>query len=134
MNAYVLCPLLPPSPAMQPTFNNQEAETRQWAMFLHLSLLAGALVPGAGFVLPVVLWQVKKTELPGLDAHGKAVTNWLLSAIIYGTVCGVLCLVLVGIPLLIALGVLSLVFPIMGAVRASEGQLWKYPLTIPFFR
>ncbi len=102
-------------------------------MFLHLSLLAGLVVPGAGFILPIVLWQVKKETVPGLDAHGKVVANWMLSALIYAVVSGFLCLLLVGIPLLVILGLLSIIFPIIGGIRANEGILWKYPMSIQFF-
>src|SRR4051794_824783 len=60
-----------------------EGQTDLWAMFLHMSILAGYVVPIAGFVLPVLIWQVKKGELPGLDEHGKVVVNWLISKLIY---------------------------------------------------
>src|SRR6187431_2675255 len=55
-------------PAAAPV--NSEAALRQWAMFLHLSMLAGYLVPFAGLVAPVVIWQIKKSEMPGIDVHG----------------------------------------------------------------
>src|SRR5262245_15214604 len=57
-----------------------DQRTQQWAMFIHLSLLAGWVVPMAGFVLPIILWQIKKEELPGVDVHGKIVTNWILTS------------------------------------------------------
>ena len=53
----------------------REMQTRQWAMFIHLSVLAGHLVPVAGLVLPIVLWQIKKNELPGVDVHGRIVQS-----------------------------------------------------------
>ncbi|RSK35161.1 DUF4870 domain-containing protein [Hymenobacter metallilatus] len=109
-----------------------DSDTRQWAMFLHFSLLAGLLVPGAGFILPIVLWQIKKNELPEIDAHGKVVMNWLLSALLYGVVCGILSFLLIGIPLLAILGILTLVFPIIGGIKANEGIVWPYPLSIRF--
>ncbi|AMJ65296.1 DUF4870 domain-containing protein [Hymenobacter sp. PAMC 26628] len=115
------------------TLPPSELETRQWATFLHLSLLAGLVVPGAGFILPIILWQVKKDELPGIDAHGKVVANWLISALIYGAVAGGLCFVLVGFPLLGLLGLLAFVFPIIGALKANDGVVWAYPLAIRFF-
>jgi uncharacterized Tic20 family protein len=118
---------------MQSPFLSPDQETRQWATFLHLSLLAGVLVPGAGFVLPIVLWQLKKNELPGIDAHGKVVANWIASSLIYGLVCGMLIVFLVGLPLLGALGIVGIVFPIIGAVKAHDGELWSYPLSIRFF-
>ena len=109
-------------------------ETNQWAMFLHLSLLAGFVVPLAGLVAPIVIWQVKKPELPEIDLHGKVVVNWIISALIYAVLCFILAFVIVGIPLLIALGVLGIVFPIIGAVKAGGGELWRYPLTIDFLK
>lgn len=124
--------LLFPFRTMYPTPTSDQA-TRQWATFIHLSLLAGFLVPGAGFILPIVLWQVKKDELPGIDAHGKVVANWLVSALIYGIVSSLLMFVLIGFPLLGLLALLAVVFPIIGAIRANEGVLWPYPLSIRFF-
>lgn len=121
-----------PAEAPAPSPGDVEAQTRQWACFLHLSILTGYVVPLAGLVVPVVIWQLKKAELPGLDAHGKVVVNWIISSILYAVVSVVLVFVLIGIPMLVALGVLSVVFPIIGAVKANEGQVWKYPLSIPF--
>lgn len=109
------------------------AELRQWAVLLHLSIFAGYLVPMAGFVAPIVIWQVKKQELPGLDAHGRAAANWLLSHLIYTVGSVLLCLCCIGIPMLIALALVSLVFPIVAAVKAGDGVVWKYPFSIPFF-
>jgi uncharacterized Tic20 family protein len=111
-----------------------QQQTRQWAMFVHLSQLANFVVPFSGFVVPIVLWQVKKAELPGIDVHGKIVVNWILSAIIYGFACIPLLFLLVGIPLLIALGIVGIIFPIIGAVKATNGEAWKYPLSIPFLK
>ena len=116
------------------TLTSADQETRQWAMFLHLSLLAGFVVPFAGLVVPIIIWQLKKNELPGLDPHGKVVANWLVSALIYGVVAGILCLVLIGLPLLALLGLLAVVFPIIGAIKANNGELWAYPLSIQIFK
>jgi hypothetical protein len=110
----------------------KERQTPQWAMLLHLSLLAGFLVPLAGLIVPIVIWQIKKTDLPGLDAHGKMVVNWIISAVIYAILCGLLVFVVIGIPLLLALFVIGIVFPIIGAIKANDGVLWNYPLTITF--
>ena len=112
---------------------DREQHTRQWAMFLHLSLLSNFVVPLAGLVVPIVLWQVKKNELPGIDVHGKVVVNWIISSIIYAVVCIPLIFAIIGIPLLIALGIIGIIFPIIGGVKASNGELWKYPLSITFF-
>jgi len=107
-----------------------EQETRQWAMFLHLSQLAGFVLPLAGLVLPIVIWQVKKTSLPGIDVHGKVVANWIISVIVYGVACVLLAFVVIGIPLLVALAVVALVFPIIGGMKAGNGEVWRYPMSL----
>lgn len=104
-----------------------------WAGVLHLSLLLGYLIPGAGLVAPVIIWQAKK-ESPMIDRHGRAVMNWLISHVIWLLVSALLCFVLVGISMLWAWGVIAIIFPCIGAVRAFEGKFWSYPLCIRFFK
>ncbi len=118
-----------PQPAGQP-----DSETRNWAMILHLSMLSGLVVPMAGLVVPIVIYFVKKDALPGLEPHGKVVFNWMISAVIYAIVSMILILVVVGFLMLFVLAVLSIVFPIIGGIKASEGEVWDYPLSIPFFK
>ncbi|MDB5342492.1 MAG: hypothetical protein JWP89_869 [Schlesneria sp.] len=110
-----------------------ERATRQWAAILHLSAFAGYfLVPVAGLVAPILIWQIKKDQLPGLDIHGRNATNWIISSLIYGVISGILILVVIGIPMLIALMACGIAFPIIAAVKANNGEVWKYPLTIEF--
>ena len=109
-------------------------QTRQWSIILHFSQFSGLLIPFGGFLVPIIIWQLKKNELPGIDAHGKMITNWILSAFIYGLVNFFLIFLIIGIVLLPILGGCCLVFPIIGGIQASNGKLWKYPLSIPFFR
>jgi uncharacterized Tic20 family protein len=113
---------------------NPTSPERQWAMILHFSQYAGYVVPLAGVLVPVLIWQLKKAEFPGLDAHGKAVVNWLISVMVYGAVCFLLSFLLIGIPLLYVLGVIGLIFPVVGGIKAHSGQAWKYPLSLPIFR
>ena len=117
----------PAGPASAPDL---EQQTRQWALCLHLSVLAGLLVPIAGVVVPILIWQLKKAELPGLDVHGINAVNWMISALIYSVVGFILVFVIIGGPLLIVLCVLGVVFPIIAAIKANNGVVWQYPLTI----
>ena len=109
-------------------------ETRQWAVLLHLSTLLGFVVPLLGFIVPIIIWQWKKTELHGIDAHGKVVANAIVSYIIWGAIALPLCLLLIGFFLLWVLGILAVIFPIIAALKARDGELWDYPLCFKFFR
>jgi len=108
-------------------------DLRLWSMLLHLSLLAGFVVPVAGLVVPIVIYVVKKDDLPGLEAHFNVVINWILSALIYGLIGVILMLILIGFVVLWAIAILTLIFSIIGAIKANDGEVWEYPLSIRFF-
>lgn len=113
----------------------QDKETNTWAMILHLSLLAGLIVPFAGLIAPIVIFFIKKDSLPGIVPHGYVVFNWMISAFIYAIVSGILVLAMgLGLLLLLVLAILSIVFPIIGGIKASDGEVWPYPLSIKFFK
>jgi len=118
---------------MQPSFLQTQDE-RQMGMFLHLSQLANVIFFPVGIVLPIVLWQTQKEKIPALDAHGKMIVNWMISSTIYAVVSIVLCLVLVGFFMLIALALVGIIFPIIGGIKANNGELWQYPLVIRFLK
>ncbi|HEX8288502.1 MAG TPA: DUF4870 domain-containing protein [Pyrinomonadaceae bacterium] len=112
----------------------QTTGEKQTGMFLHLSQLLNFVIPFAGVIAPIVIWQMKKDEIPALDAHGKMIVNWMISALIYSAVSLVLAIVLVGFLGFIALTVVGVAFPIIGAIKANNGELWEYPLTIKFLK
>ncbi len=119
-------------------FGRGDLSPRQWAALLHWSMLAGIVLPLAGLVAPIIIWQIKRERLPGLDTHAYVVLNWILSLLIYSAGLGLIALTMVGIPIALigglALTVLAIVFPIIGGIRANEGTVWPYPLSIPFFQ
>jgi uncharacterized Tic20 family protein len=106
-------------------------DIRTWCVACHLSALAGFVVPAFGHVLgPLIVWLIKRGDSPEIDAHGKEALNFQISMLIYNLVAGVLCLLLIGFALLAVLHILNVVFVILAAVKASEGQMYRYPLTI----
>lgn len=109
-------------------------ESRNWSMGLHLSMLAGLVIPFAGLVAPIVIWQTKKDQYPELDAHGKMATNFMISMCIYFFISFLLMFVLIGIPMVFAALVVSVIYPIVGGIKASNGELWGYPGIIKFLK
>jgi uncharacterized Tic20 family protein len=97
----------------------------------HASALAGFLVPWAGHIVgPLVVWLAKRADSSEADAHGKESINFQLSMLIWNALAGILCLILIGIPMLIVLHILNVIFVIVASIQASEGKLYRYPLTI----
>jgi uncharacterized Tic20 family protein len=120
-------------PEFSETPPTPENHVRHWAMALHLSQLAHYLVPLGGIVAPIVIWQVQKDQMPEIDQHGRIVANWLVSLLIYLTICGVLFLVVIGFFLIWIPLALALIYPIIGGIKASQGEAWHYPGSFRFF-
>jgi len=101
---------------------------------MHISQFAGVIVPGFGFAVPVILWIVNKTNSAKVDAVGKHIINFMISMCIYYIASSVLCCLLIGIPMLFALGIMQIVFVIIAAIKANNGETWRYPLTVDFLK
>ncbi len=115
-------------------FGSASSDVNLWSMFIHLSQFCGYIVPLAGMIVPVVLWQIKKSDSEMIDKHGRIVTNWIISELMYTIVFVLLCFIIIGIPLLVALAVVGVIFPIIGGIKANNGEVWPYPLSLKFFR
>lgn len=105
-----------------------------YCMVLHLSQFLGFIIPLLGLIAPIVLWLINKEKNRNIDRHGRVVLNWMLSCLIYAIICYILVFVWIGMLLLPALMIVSIVFIILGAIRANEGILWRYPLSIEFLK
>ncbi|MDR3109808.1 MAG: DUF4870 domain-containing protein [Planctomycetaceae bacterium] len=109
-------------------------KTNTYCMLLHLSQLLIFPLLGVGLVVPVLLWAINKDKEPLVDRHGKNVVNWLISDAIYASVGTILFFVWGGTLTIEALAFVSIVFPIIGGIKAKDGIVWEYPLTIRFFK
>jgi uncharacterized Tic20 family protein len=108
-----------------------------WAMFCHLAGLAGYVIPVilSGIIAPLIVWQVKKEEDSFIDVNGREALNFQISIGIYALVSVLLIPVFcTGVFLLAAVSIFDLVFIIIAALKANNGEQYKYPLTIRFVK
>lgn len=113
----------------------EESTKRTWAMLCHLTALAQYIgIPFGHIIGPLIIWLVKKDQMPEVDAHGKESLNFQISMSIYAAVSAILIFVVIGIFLLIAIGILDLIFIIIASVKAYNGEFYRYPLTIRFIK
>jgi uncharacterized protein len=126
----------PPPPSGAPS-----AEERQWAMFAHLSALAGGLLTGAfggwGFFIgPLIIWLMKKDTMPFVNDQAKEALNFNITVSAIFLVLLILTVVTLGIgailtvPVMLIVGIGALVFIIIAAMKANEGIAYRYPVTI----
>ena len=119
-------PIPPPPPAPATS-----SDIRTWCVLCHAAALLGLFFYFLGHLLgPLIVWLVKRGDSPEVDAHGKESLNFQISMLIYDAIAALLCIVLIGIPILIALWVLNTVLVIIASIQASEGKFYRYPITI----
>jgi len=106
------------------------AQELNWGMACHLAALAGFIIPFGNIIGPLIIWLIKKDESEFVDDQGKESLNFQISICIYAIISAILILIVIGIILLIAIGVFVLVMIIVGAVKASNGEKFRYPLTL----
>jgi uncharacterized Tic20 family protein len=97
-------------------------DEKQMAMFCHLGTLVG------GFIIPLIIWMIKKEESRFVDRHGKEALNFNISLFIYYMVGGILTCGLI----IFVLGPLALYWCIMAGMAANRGEYYEYPMTIRF--
>lgn len=129
----------PPIPPVQPP---AESQVRLWNMLCHLSALVGLLgIPFGNVLGPLVVWQIKKNEIPSVETHGKAALNFQLTIIIaclVSLVAGlILTFVCIGVVFFFVSGgifLCGLIFAIIAGLKANDGQDYKYPYSLNLIR
>ena len=108
-------------------------EDRSLIVIAHLSQLVTLLTGFGSLILPLILWATQKEKVFQMDAHGKNIINFQLSLIVYFIICIPLIL-LFGLGLLgfVVLGIVAIIFPVINAIKASNGETPTYPLSFSF--
>lgn len=109
-------------------------DLKQFNMLMHFAQFAGFIVPLGGFILPFVMWSTNKEMHNSIDENGKNIINWMISSVIYAIVFIILIFLIIGVPLLIALGICSIVFTVIGGIKASNGEIYRYPFSFTFMK
>ena len=106
-------------------------DEQNWAMACHLSALAGFLIPFGNIAGPLIVWLIKRAEMPLVDVHGKEALNFQITVSIAIAVCVALMFVLIGFVLILIVGLGALVLTIMAAVKVSNGDFeYRYPFAL----
>ena len=107
-----------------------QTNDKLWIVLCHLSLFIGA-----GVILPLIVYLVTKND-PGspIPKHAKETLNFHISIILYLIVGLILILAVIGIAVIIITAIIAIVLPIVGAIKASNDEFYKYPLTIRFIK
>lgn len=118
---------------MESNYDTLKRTDHQLIVITHLTQLLTYVTGFGGLIAPLIIWVTQKDKVEAMDGHGKAILNFQLSIILYSIMSIPLILVFgLGIVTLILVGILAFVMPIVNAIKASNGELPSYPLSINF--
>lgn len=109
-------------------------EERTWGMLCHLIVFSGFIIPFGSIIGPLVIWLIKKDEMPFVDDQGKESLNFQLTMLIAFIISGILTFVLIGIFLIFVLIIFEIIILIVASMKANEGVRYRYPYAIRFIK
>jgi len=137
--------------------NSQEQNVRTWAMLCHLSALAGLIFGWLGNILgPLIVWQIKKNELPEIEPYGKEALNFQLTILIINVIASIAFIGSIGAAfgfrhmwrspffllsggfglgiIIVIINLAALILAVVAGLKANNGEFYKYPFAIRFIK
>lgn len=105
------------------------SDERTWGTAAHWSALVAMLV-GLSFLGPLIVMLTQGNKSPWVRRQAVESLNFQISMTIYAIVSAILILVLIGLVLLLVVGALAIIMPIIASIKTSNGEDYRYPLTI----
>ena len=118
-------PPAPPPAGASPVRFTPSGSDKIWTILSHVSWYIG--VP---FLLPLVVYLAMKGDSEYVADNAREALNFHISVFLYGLCLLPLVWLLIGIPLLVVMTVIVLILSIVAAVKAANGIVYRYPLTI----
>jgi len=114
--------------------NSPDKDERLWGMLCHLLAFSGYLIPLGSVLGPLIIWLIKKDEMPFVNDQGKESLNFQLTMFIAVIVSVILMIVVIGFLFLGVLIIYQIIVVIMASIKANEGVRYRYPYTIRFIK
>ena len=103
-------------------------------MFAHIGTFSSMFVPLGNFIIPIIIWQLKKHESNFVVEQAKESLNFQITLVIYALLSILLCFIFIGFFLIFALVIFGLIMVIIGGIKANDGDDFRYPMTLRLVR
>ncbi len=113
---------------LTPTLTVPGREERQWAMLCHMSAMLLYVTAIGGFIAPLVIWLLKRDEMPFVADQGRETLNFQITTLLALVVGGCLAIVLIGFVIIGAVLLFHFIVTIIAAVKTSEGVVYRSPI------
>lgn len=107
----------------QPPVPNVSQDSKNIALLMWIGTIFFSFVPS------LIIYLIK-TDDAYLADQSKEALNWSITLFLGSLIGGVLCIILIGFLVLFALGILNIVFCILGAVAVSNGKVFRTPFAL----
>lgn len=124
----------PPPGENQPAQPMSSSDERLWSTLIHIGGAVFLFIGGLAFLPSLIGYLVLKDRGPFVRAHTRNALNFQLTMLIAALVGFITIFILIGFLILMAVGILIIVFSIIAAVKANNGEYYSYPVTIPFIK
>lgn len=111
---------------MQPVTQDEKT----FGMLAHLSALAGCIIPFGNILGPLIIWMMKKDQSWFVNDQGKEALNFQITLTIALIVSFLLMFLLIGFILMPVVGLFGLIMAVIAGLKANQGEVYRYPLTI----
>ncbi|GAA2869135.1 DUF4870 domain-containing protein [Microbacterium arabinogalactanolyticum] len=102
------------------------ADEKMWSVLVHVGGILFDFIPA------LVGYLVLKDRGPFVRAHTASALNFQLTMLIGYFVGAILSLVIIGLFIMLAVAVVTIVFSIIAAIKAGNGEWYQYPMSIKF--
>ena len=120
-------------PAATPA-QGMSKDEQTMGMLCHLTALSKYLIPFGHIIGPLVIWMLKRQEMPFVESEGKESLNFQISMTIYAIAAAISIFLIIGIVLLPVVLILDFVFIVIASIEAANGKPYRYPLCIRFIK
>ncbi len=120
---------------LQPYTGYDQGTDTQLAAMAHWLPLVVTMFTGAfGFAAPLILMLTRGKTDAFVRANAVESLNFQLTMIVAMLASAVLSIIVIGVAGLIVFPILALIFQILGSIAASRGEVYRYPVRIPFVK
>lgn len=105
------------------------SDDRTWGILAHASAFVGFLFPFGNILGPLLVWAIKKDESQFVDENGKQALNFQITWTVWLLLSALSVLLVIGLVVLPLVALAWLILVIIAIIRASENQVYDYPLT-----
>lgn len=136
--------------------DTRDQNVRTWSMLCHIAALAGLFFGLGNVIGPLIVWQIKKNELPEIEPHGKEALNFQLTILIINIVAGIIFLGYLGAAMgigriwrspfsllsggigigsiIVIINLVAFILAVIAGIKANNGEPYKYPFAIRFIK